>query len=124
MTSIAGVAVYRMRGERPRNQVAQYFVQARPNLDGHELIDLGKRGKPVMLTIEVDHNSPSTLEDTFNAKHGELITVVTPEGQTINNLRVMEVHLTASTRHAATVGGINAGAWMLTFAWLLLPEGT
>lgn len=123
MATIGGQTVFTMRGPRPKPQTQSYLDVTRPNVDGHELVEIGLRADRTTLTCEVDTNSPSSLTTTMQAMEGTTVTIVTPENISITDVLVYSVKLTESRRFVAAVGGVNGGVWMLTYQFEIQPMG-
>lgn len=120
MSSIDGATVLTMQGHGGLVLQARVEEITRPGVDGVAFGELGSRSRPVQVVTEVDSASAIATQAVYEGSVKKFVTVITPEGKTINHVFVHGVTV-ASKRLGANAGGTlsGAGAWLVTAAWTL-----
>lgn len=94
----------------------------REGLDGHELVQVGKRGVPVVWQTAADTNDPDGLLEDYHALSGTLQTVTNTDGSEVEEVAV-ELLGAVAVPMAKCVGGLSSGAGtaMVFAQWRLQP---
>lgn len=94
----------------------------REGLDGHELVQTGKRGDPVMWETFADITTPATTKAAYLALSGTLQTITNIDGSTVT-LVAVELLGMQFKKCAKMTGGLTggSGSWICTAQWRLQP---
>ncbi len=94
----------------------------REGLDGHELIQIGARGQPVIWETSADIATPATTKAAYLALTGTLQTITNIDGSTVT-LVAVELLGMQFKKCAKMTGGLTggSGSWICTAQWRLQP---
>jgi hypothetical protein len=91
----------------------------RDNADGHAFAREGKRAAVCNVLTMVDVSSATTEIAECLAFKGTLQTVKNIDGASVTNVMVRDVRQVDTKALGNPVGGVNAGAWLVTMQWEL-----
>lgn len=115
-TSIGSLNVLSIRGRvTPRG--AALREDTRDGVDGHCYIQIGARAPVSNLITVTDVADVNTHVSAAVALKGTLVTVTHGDGSTVANVTVLDVACVSSVAVKTPVGGLSAGAYLVTLAW-------